>query len=153
MIDYYQRFNKVARIDATGDIADVYRQTKQAILPQTMFILGPKASGKTLIAQNVAERTNMTMINFDQFVEAHDLKDTDDERKMMALLSALSRELKPRVIIENFPQNVYQAKFFIRNCRPPSNVFSLECTKDVCQERMTELGEKSKGYVSSAILS
>jgi hypothetical protein len=45
----------------------------------------------------------MTLINFDQFVEAHDLKDTDDERKMMALLSALSRELKPRVIIENFP--------------------------------------------------
>jgi shikimate kinase len=68
-----------------------------------MFILGPKASGKTLIAQNVADRTNMTLINFDQFVEANDLKDTDDERKMMALLSALSRELKPRVIIENFP--------------------------------------------------
>jgi hypothetical protein len=71
----------------------------------------------------------------------------------MALIKKLSTELKPRVILENFPQNQLQAKFFIRNCKLPSNVFSLECSKDICQERMIEIGEKSPKYVSSAILS
>jgi adenylate kinase family enzyme len=71
----------------------------------------------------------------------------------MALIKRLSVEVKPRVVLENFPQNCYQAKFFIRNCKQPSNVFSLECSKDVCQERMISIGEGSPSYVSSAILS
>ena len=53
VVNYYKKFGKVRHIDATGSIAEVYAQTKQAILPQCMFLLGPnwgwnrpKASGK-----------------------------------------------------------------------------------------------------------
>jgi len=47
-----------------------------------------------------------------------------------------------------------QAKFFLRNAKKPSHVFALECSKDVCQERMVqEIGETGKGYLPSAILS
>lgn len=94
--------------------------------------MGPKASGKTFIAQNLADRTNMNLINFDEFVLSNGLTDHDDEYVTMALIDKLSKEVKPRVILENFPQNVYQAKFFLRNCKNPSNVFSLECSKEVC---------------------
>jgi adenylate kinase family enzyme len=118
-----------------------------------MMILGPKASGKSKIAENLAERTNMTHINFDDFVKENEFSQEDDETVTMALIKKLSTELKPRVILENFPQNEFQAKFFIRNCKQPSNVFSLDCSKDVCQERMIEIGESSPKYVSSAILS
>jgi adenylate kinase family enzyme len=118
-----------------------------------MMILGPKASGKSKIAENLAERTNMTHINFDDFVKQNDFSNEDDETVTMALIKRLSTELMPRVILENFPQNEFQAKFFIRNCKQPSNVFSLECSKDVCQERMIEIGETNPKYVSSAILS
>jgi shikimate kinase len=33
-----------------------------------MFMLGPKASGKTKIAQEVSQRSNMTHIDFNDFV-------------------------------------------------------------------------------------
>jgi adenylate kinase len=153
VIEYYKKFGKVRKIDATGDISEVYAQTKEAILPQTMFVLGPKCSGKSEIAKNLADRTNMTHIVFDDFVKENDLADEDDETVTMALIKRLSIEIKPRVVLENFPQNKTQAKFFIRNCKKPSNVFSLSCSKDVCQERMVALGETNPRYVPSAVLS
>lgn len=118
-----------------------------------MFVLGPKGAGKSRVAQNLADRTNMTHINFDDFIKEKELEHEDDETVSMALIKRLSVEVKPRVVLENFPQNTFQAKFFIRNCKQPSNVFSLECSKDVCQERMIALSEKDPSYVSSAILS
>lgn len=118
-----------------------------------MFMLGPHASGKTHIGSNLAERTNMNLINFDDFIVSNNLADADDETVTSALIQKLSKEVKPRVILENFPQNIYQAKYFLRNCKQPSNVFSLKCSKEVCQERMYNLGEGQAGYVSSAILS
>jgi broad-specificity NMP kinase len=68
-----------------------------------MFVLGPIASGKTFIATNLAERTNMNLINFDEWVVEKGLQDADDETTCMALISVLSKEVKPRVILENFP--------------------------------------------------
>ena len=65
--------------------------------------MGPKASGKTFIAQNLADRTNMNLINFDEFVSSNGLTDHDDEYVTMALIDNLSKEVKPRVILENFP--------------------------------------------------
>ena len=64
----------------------------------------------------------------------------------------MSNERTPRVFLEQFPENVYQAKFFIRNCKAPSHVFNMNCSQDVCQERMLELGANSPGYLSSGIL-
>jgi len=54
----------------------------------------------------------------------------------MALIKKLSQETCPRVLLEDFPQSEFQAKFFIKNCVAPSVVFALECSKDICQERM-----------------
>lgn len=33
VIEYYQKFGKVRKIDATGGISDTYKQTKAAVLP------------------------------------------------------------------------------------------------------------------------
>lgn len=95
----------------------------------------------------------MNLMNFTDFVKSNNLQGADDETVTTFLIQQLSREVKPRVILENFPQNIYQAKFFLRNCKSPSNVFSLKCSKEICQERMYDLGEGNPGYVSSAILS
>ena len=45
----------------------------------------------------------MTFINFDEFIQSNGLSDKDDETLCMALLKSLSEEIKPRVILENFP--------------------------------------------------
>jgi broad-specificity NMP kinase len=122
-------------------------------MPQTMFVIGPKASGKTQVGANIAERTNMNLINFTDFVSTNGLRGKSDEEVTMALINSLSKEVCARVILESFPQNDFQAKFFIRNCKAPSNVFVLNCPQDICQERMNDIGQSTKGYVSSGILS
>lgn len=33
VVDYYKRFGKVRKIDATGGISEVYAQSKDAVLP------------------------------------------------------------------------------------------------------------------------
>jgi adenylate kinase family enzyme len=92
-----------------------------------MFVIGPKASGKTKIGSNIAERTNMGLINFTDFVQKNGLRGKSDEELTTSLIMSLSKEIKTRILLEGFPQNEIQAKFFIRNCKPPSNVFVLNC--------------------------
>ena len=41
----------------------------------------------------------------------------------------------------------------MKNCRNPSNVFYVKCSKDDCQERMLEIGKDSPYYLPSSILS
>lgn len=57
------------------------------------------------------------------------------------------------MVLENFPQNEFQAKFFLRNCTAPSNVFYLKCSIDESQARINSLDEKHPEYVSSIQLS
>lgn len=59
----------------------------------------------------------------------------------------------PRIVLENFPQNITQAKYFSRNGSNPSHIFALSCSKDMCQERMIDLGQGHPNYVCSSILS
>ena len=80
VVDYYKRFGKVRRIDATGSISEVYKQSKDAVLPQTIFVIGPKGSGKTTISKNLSDRTNAAYINFVDFKKANGLKDKGDEQ-------------------------------------------------------------------------
>lgn len=154
VIEYYEKFAKVRTINATRtDAGEIYKDVKEAVLPQIMFMLGPKASGKSKIAEEVCQRSNMRHIKFDCYLKEHCLEECDDESVCLHLIQNLAHEQQPRVLLEDFPQNLFQAKFFLRNCKAPSNVFSLHCSKDVCQERMMTLGESHPDYVSSGILS
>ena len=153
VIAYYEQFGKVRRIDANRDVLDVYEDTRAAMLPQISCIIGPKASGKTTLGKSLCERTNMKLINFNQFLEEQNLNDCDEEQQTSALIKQLSQEICPRILLEDFPQSEFQGKFFIKNCVPPSRVFSLECSKDTCQERMIGLAQRDASYQASAILS
>lgn len=123
------------------------------MLPQISCIIGPKASGKTTLGTALCERTNMKLVNFNDFIEENKLSDEDDETVTTALIKMLSQEICPRVLLEDFPQSEFQAKFFIKNCVTPSGVFLLECNKDACQERMISLSQSDANYQSSSILS
>lgn len=81
VVDYYKQFGKVHHIDATGTIDEVYAQTKKAILPQCLFLMGPKASGKTTIGGDLAKRTNIKLVDFAQFLDDNALHSQDDETK------------------------------------------------------------------------
>lgn len=127
VIHYYEQFGKVRYVDAARDPLEVYVDTRSAMLPQISCIIGPKASGKTTLGTKLCERTNMKMFNFCDFVTAQNMDNCDEETQTIALIKHLSKEVSPRVLIEDFPQSEFQAKFFIKNCVQPSRVFALQC--------------------------
>lgn len=153
VIDYYKMFGKVHHIHALKSIEEVYSETKRALIPQVVCVLGPKSSGKTTVSSLMAQRTNMRHVDFNHFVKASGLVGQDDEAKTAAFLEHISKDTKPRIVVENFPQTLTQAKYFMRNGTVPSHIFTLKCAKDICQERMIELGQEHPNYVSSALLS
>ncbi len=155
VVDLYARFGKVKHIDASKSVNEVFEETKKAMLPQVFFMIGPKGSGKSTVAKELAQRTNMIVLNFDGFLRAKgfDVNDYDDEDATMALVKHLVNETNPRVLLEDFPRNEKQARLFIKNCVTPSEVFYIRCSKDICQERLLEIGSGHPSYVPSALLS
>ena len=75
------------------------------MLPQISCIIGPKASGKTTLGKALCKRTNMKLINYNEFISEKNLGDCDDQTKTMALIKRLSQEICPRILLEDFPQS------------------------------------------------
>ncbi len=73
------------------------------MLPEIFFIIGPKSSGKSALGTALADRTNMTQLNFTKFIKDHGLKGKDDETITMTLIKHLVNETAPRILIEDFP--------------------------------------------------
>lgn len=121
-------------------------------MPQIMLVIGQRGSGKSTIASTMAKKTNMEHIDYPKWVVNHGLEEENDETVCLALIRALAEVRKPRVVLEGFPRNEFQAKFFLRNCAPPSHVFFLSCSMDVSQARIDELGDQHSNYVSSVQL-
>ena len=103
MITYYEQFGKVRRIDANRDVLDIYEDTRAAMLPQISCIIGPKAAGKTTLGNALCERTNMKLLNYNDFVKEQSLSDCDEETATTALIKQLSQEICPRILLEDFP--------------------------------------------------
>ena len=91
------------RIDASKSIKEVYHATKQALLPEVFSIVGPRGSGKTKLGTQLAERTNMELLNFSDFLRTHGKNDADDEAKTQALIHYLQGAIAPRFLLEDFP--------------------------------------------------
>ncbi len=103
VISYYEQFGKVRRIDANRDILDIYDDTRRAMLPQISCMIGPKASGKTTLGNALCKRTNMKLINYNEFLREQNLNDCDEETQTVALIKCLSIEKVPRILLEDFP--------------------------------------------------
>lgn len=74
VVEYYQNIGKVRTISALGDVSETFKQTKMAVLPQTICVIGPKQSGKTHVCESLAKRTNMKHIDFLQYIKDEGLK-------------------------------------------------------------------------------
>lgn len=152
VIDMYRCFGKVFEVSGEAEKKDVYTEVRKAILPQVSFLVGPQGSGKSVLGRKLCANTNMSLLNFPDFVQESNLQGSDEETVVCALIKRLSLELSPRILLEDFPQTVFQAKFFIKNCVEPSDIFVMKCSKDICQERMFAMGETNPHYIPSSIL-
>ncbi len=102
------------------------------MLPQIYFLIGPKSGGKSTLGNALGERTNMKLLNFPKFVRDNGLKGRDSQIITMELIRSLQNEIHPRVMIEDFPEDEMQAKFFFKNCTTPLHIFYVKCSKDTC---------------------
>jgi len=85
----------------------MYAKACKAIFPQISFILGPKASGKTVLGNDICQRTNMKLINFNDFIKQNGLKRKSEEFKVMELIKLLAHESSSRVLLEDFPKTEF----------------------------------------------
>lgn len=76
-------------------------------MPQISFVIGPKASGKTTLGNAICERTNMKLINFNEFLKQNALKKKPEENQVLELINCLAQESSPRVLIEDFPKTEF----------------------------------------------
>ena len=53
-----------------------------------MFMIGAKCSGKTTLGKTLANRTNMKLIHFNDFVKKNGLKGKDDETVVLAIINS-----------------------------------------------------------------
>lgn len=67
--EYYKTFGKVRTINAMVDDPEIQEQTYFALLPQIMFMIGAKKSGKTSLGKHAAHRTNFKLINLKDFIK------------------------------------------------------------------------------------
>jgi len=107
VIEMYEHFGKVHEIDGTHDVNEIYEESRKAVLPQVSFMIGPQGSGKSVLGKALCERTNMKSIKFPDFVKEQNLGNKDEETVVVALISRLSLELSPRVLLEDFPQTEF----------------------------------------------
>lgn len=103
VVDLYKSFGKVREVDGAGDTIQVWNATRQAMLPQVSFLIGPIGSGKSTLGRLLCERTNAKQLNFSKFVAEHGLTESEDDVVVMALIQQLALEISPRVVIEDFP--------------------------------------------------
>jgi len=104
VVDLYRKFGKVRHIDASEPINAVYQTTRKAVLPQVAFMVGPTKAGKTTLAVALAERTNMSLLDFPQFLRQQGLSQAAEEDQVKGLIRYLVDQASPRVLIEEFPQ-------------------------------------------------
>ena len=69
-------------------------------MPQIDCIIGPCGSGKSTIAAELANRTNMKIINFKNFVwKNYKNRKNDDDFLTQKLIDHLRDETTPRVLL------------------------------------------------------
>jgi shikimate kinase len=66
-------------------------------------LVGPTKAGKSTLSQQLAERTNMAVLDFPKFIQMKKLGSRTDEEQVRELIRYLVDQTSPRVLIEDFP--------------------------------------------------
>ena len=152
LLEYYEVLGKVRRVNGDPSPPDVYKEFVEASLPQLFFFIGPRCSGKTTICKFLAERTNMTFIDFKVFLNKKRFATirNDPEGITKELIKYLHTIKASRVIIEGFPESSKQLLCFILNGIKPRGCVFLRASESSCLTFSTK--KTTKCDVSSAIL-
>lgn len=103
VVEMYQKFGIVREVDGSGDTQSVWRATREAMLPQVVFLNGPMCAGKTTLGTAFAQRQNAKLVNWNQFKKDHNIEQSSDDDQILCLIKHMSNEIAPRIVMEDFP--------------------------------------------------
>ena len=155
VVSLYDPFNIIRRVDCLAPIKDVYKRTLKALRPELMFIFGPRYSGKSTLCSSLTERYALHHMTLESIITKKTRRSTqvltDDYEIVDAVCKALlSLRTQYRVILEDFPQNLRQARRFAVLLGQPNRVIYLKCAKHLAQTRLLEYGSSQNDQSSPA---
>lgn len=153
----YEPFGYVRRIDSFAAIAEVYKRTLRGLRPELLCIIGPNFSGKSTLSMHLASRYSFSVVTLNEIKTRKKMGKkvmlTDDQEIVDAVIKYLQKTRSYRVIIENFPENLSQARIFGVLSGDPDMVINLRCPQDVAQERLLKLDKADPRYMQPAVYS
>ncbi len=152
-LEYYAQVGKVRDVDSKGTIGDVYQLVLRAVMPQTYFIVGPRASGKSAVSAYLAERTNMQHLDFAVFAGKKEFAGIRGSPDLITreLIKELHNVNRPRAMVEGFPENGKQLLYFLANAVSPEGVILLQASESCCLAHNNQLASHPS-YTAPAVL-
>lgn len=94
-------------------------------------------------------------MDFNEFLKCKELskRKNDNEFIVSKLICKLRKMRTLRILIEDFPQNKDQYKYFVNNCKSFEKIYYLEADNSSCLERLNDIDINDPNYTDSSSLS
>ena len=130
----FEPFGVIRKVSCMGTIPEVFQRTLRRLRPEVLCVLGPINSGKSTLVEILAQRHKYRCLNFDALRELHpDASDDELTKLLVKKLNSIKRD--NRVLIDSFPQNLTQARYFAALSGDPDRVVYVHCSKEMAQVR------------------
>jgi adenylate kinase family enzyme len=159
--EFYSPYSIIREIDCNQPIDNINSLVKQNLYPIIYSIIGKRYSGKTTLSQILKEKTNIEILDFNEFLiknsptkKKNQIKSEKENEYIVNKLILKLRQMRHvRVLIEDFPQNKEQYIYFCNNCKKFQKIYYLDADNSTCLERQNRLCYEHPNYIYSSKLS
>ena len=101
------------------------------------------------------EKTGIETFDFNEFLKCKELAKRKNENEFIVtkLINKLRQMRTIRILIEDFPQNKEQYKYFVNNCKNFEKIYYLDADNSSCLERLNDISLDDPNYTDSSTLS
>ena len=153
--EFYRAYSLIRDIDCNQPIDNINNLLKQNLYPKIYSIIGKRYSGKTTLSKVLNEKTGIETFDFNEFLKCKELAKRKNENEFIVtkLINKLRQMRTIRILIEDFPQNKEQYKYFVNNCKNFEKIYYLDADNSSCLERLNDISLGDPNYTDSSTLS
>ena len=153
--EFYRAYSLIRDIDCNQPIDNINNLLKQNLYPKIYSIIGKRYSGKTTLSKVLNEKTGIETFDFNEFLKCKELAKRKNENEFIVtkLINKLRQMRTIRILIEDFPQNKEQYKYFVNNCKNFEKIYYLNAENSSCLERLNDISLDDPNYTDSSTLS
>ena len=161
LTEFYSPYSLIREVDCNKSIDETNVLLKQNLYPVIYSIIGKRYSGKTTLSKIMKEKTDIKLLDFNEFLLKNSLhnkkKSIKTEKENEIIVNKLILKLRQmrhiRVLIEDFPQNKEQYIYFCNNCKQFQKIYYLDADNSTCLERLNRIPYRDPNYIDSSKLS